>query len=243
VLGVVQGVAEVLPVSSSAQLSLLPWLLDWEPAADRTGFAAGLHAGSTIGLAAALRADLATLDRRTTGRLVLSTVPAALAGLLGGDLIESRLGRPGPTAALLATAGALLWAADTRPSSGTVGTRDLAAAAGAQVLALAPGVSRSGATITAFRARAVQRQDAFRTSLLMSLPVTAGAAGLTVLRTRSLPPPVPTALAAGAAYVTARRVDGASSRVLSGSAVYRLALATAVAVRLSNVGRLRRGTP
>ncbi|MGZ6826254.1 MAG: undecaprenyl-diphosphate phosphatase [Mycobacteriales bacterium] len=231
-LGVVQGVAEVAPVSSSAQLALLPWLLRWPQPEDRTAFAAALHAGSCAGLAVAHRRDLLALDRRTAGRVLLSTVPAGVAGLVAQDAVERRLGRPGPTAALLAGAGVLLWAADRRPQDRSVGGRETALAAAAQVLALAPGVSRAGATLTALRLARVGRADAVRFSTLMSLPVTAGAAGLTCLRAGRRPPVVPTALAGATALVAAARLDPTGPRFVSGSALYRLGLAAAVAARL-----------
>ena len=213
------------PVSSSAQLVLLPWLLGWEQPEDRTRFAAGLHAGSAVGLALALREDLPSL----TPRLVLTSAPAAAAGFLLLGPVERRLGRPGPTAALLAGAGVALWLADRRTARGR--SDGLAAAAGAQVLALAPGVSRSGATLTALRAAGVEREEALRTSLLMSLPVALGAAGLTAVRGRRLPPAVPSLVAGVAAYAAARRRPSAQ-RVVSGSVIYRLAVAAAVATRL-----------
>jgi undecaprenyl-diphosphatase len=211
---------------------LLPWLLRWEAPEDRTAFAAALHAGSCAGLAVALRDDLRALDRRTAGRLAWSTLPAAAAGLVLHDVVEARLGRPGPTAVLLAGAGAALWWADRRPETNAViGGREAAAAAAAQVVALAPGVSRYGATVTVLRALGVVRADAVRWSLLLSLPVTAGAAGLTVLRSGGRPPVVPTGLAAVAALGTATALDRGSRRVLTASALYRLVLATAVVVR------------
>jgi undecaprenyl-diphosphatase len=224
-------------VSSSAQLALLPWLLRWEPPADRTSFAAALHAGSCVGLGVALRQDVAALDRRTAGWLALSTLPAAAAGLVAQDVVESRLGTPGRTAALLAGAGLLMWAADRRPQDGAVGPREAAAAAAAQVVALAPGVSRSGATLTALRALRVPREDAVRFSLLMSLPITAGAAGLTVVRARTAPPAVPTALAAVSALGAGTLLRGRTRRLLSGAALYRLGLATTVAVRRARESR------
>jgi undecaprenyl-diphosphatase len=229
---VVQGIAEVVPVSSSAQLTLLPWLLRWEPPHNRTAFAAALHAGSCVGLAAALREELRDLDADTARRLALTAAPAALLGAVAQDAVERRLGGPGPTAALLAGAGVLMWVADRRPEARSVGDREATAAGLAQALALVPGVSRSGATMTALRSLDVRRADALRFSLLMSLPITAGAAGLTFLRSRQLPPAVPTALAAAAAFVTARAVPGGSHRLVPGSALYRLGLSAAVAVRL-----------
>ena len=89
---------------------------------------------------------------------------------------------------------------------------------------------QAGVTLTALRARGVDREQALRTSLLMSIPVTVGAAGLTAVRGRARPPLVPTALAAGTAYATARRVPSART-VVAASVAYRLVLAAAVAVR------------
>lgn len=232
-----QGVAEVLPVSSSAQLTLLPWLLRWPPVPDRTGFAAALHGGSCVGLAVALRHDLADLDRRTAGWLALSAMPAALAGTVGQKAVERRLGGPAPTAGLLAGAGVLLWLADRSAEGRQVGPREVGAAAAAQVIALVPGVSRSGATLTAMRACGVRREEAVRFSLLMSLPVTAGAAGLTVLRSGRTPPLLPAALAGASALGLATVLDRGSPRLAPVAALYRLGLAAAVAVRLRRESR------
>jgi len=249
-------VAEVYPVSSSAQLTLLPWLLGWQPPADRTRFAAGLHLGSALGVAAALRDDVRALNPAQVRRTVLSAAPAAVAGLLLHGAVERRLGRPGPTAALLAAAGLALLVADRHaespgpmtpsrsrwggfvgesnldsPTKPPQGVGELRGAAAAQVLALAPGVSRTGATLTALRGRGVPRDEALRTSLLMSLPITLGAAGLTAIRGREVPPVVPTVVAGISAYTAARRVR-ATERFVTTSVIYRLALAAAVAHRL-----------
>jgi len=245
-------VAEVVPVSSSAQLVLLPWLLAWEQPPERTTFAAGLHAGSSLGIAVALRHDLRTLDRRTVGLLAGSCLPAAAAGALAADRVEERLGRPPQLAVLLAAAGVVLWVADRRgPTWGrTVGAREAALAALAQVAALAPGVSRSGATLTALRAAGVDRAPAQRFSLLMSLPVTAGAAALTLARSdrttlRALSPSLAVgatcaALAGAAATWTQQRRPG---RSVTGPALYRLALAALVARRVLAERRSSRKDP
>ncbi|MFN2537651.1 MAG: undecaprenyl-diphosphate phosphatase, partial [Mycobacteriales bacterium] len=217
---------EVVPVSSSAQLHLLPWLLRWPVVADRTTFAAGLHAGSAVGLALALRPSPGEL-----ARVLPATMPAALVGFAAHEVVERRLGRPAPTAALLAAVGLALAVADRRAGSRPVSQGDTAAAGAAQVAALVPGVSRSGATLLALRWRGVRREDALRTSLVMSLPVTLGAAALTAARSRRTPALLPSLVAGAASFVTARRVVG-SSRMYTGSALYRLGLATAVAVRL-----------
>lgn len=230
-----------MPVSSSAQLTLLPWLLGWEPAAERTTLAAGLHAGSCAGIAWALRSELRALDRRTTGILAATSVPAAVAGLLAADAVEARLGRPPQLAVLLAGAGVLLWAADGRPQQVTaVAPKHAAGAALAQVVALVPGVSRAGATLTVLRAGEVERAVAVHFSLLMSLPITAGAAGLSLLRSRR--PPwrqltVGLPVAAVAAAVTTRVQVSRPERSLRAAALYRLGLAAVVAVRLRSARR------
>jgi undecaprenyl-diphosphatase len=255
VLGAVQGVAEVVPVSSSAQLALLPRLLGWPEPPHRTAFAAALHLGSTLGIAVALRRELADLARTPAGRrravLLLATcVPAAAAGLLVDDVVEQRLGRPGQVAALLAGAGALMWAADTRPQHrADVGPAQALAASLAQLLALAPGVSRGGATLTALRLCRVEQAAAARFSLLMSLPVTGGAALLPLARSgpevRSRLAPLlvtggPAAAAAGAASAAAWRRRPA--RPATAAAVYRLGVAAAVAGRSAR-RRPRRSRP
>jgi len=218
-------------------VTLLPWLAGWPAPEDRTRFTAGLHLGSTIGVAVALRDDVRTLNPAEVRRVALSAAPAAVAGLLLHDAVERRLGRPGPTAALLALSAGALWLVDRQAQSGhprgdrAPDDRDVQVASLAQVAALAPGVSRTSATLTAFRSRGVGREQALRTSLLMSLPVTFGAAALTAVRGRRLPPVVPTVVAGLTAHAAARRVR-ATDRFVAGSVLYRLAVATAVAVRL-----------
>jgi undecaprenyl-diphosphatase len=227
---------------------LVPWLLGWEQPADRTTFAAGLHAGSCIGIAWALRDELLSLDRRTALTIAGATAPAALAGLLAADAVEERLGRPPQLAALLASAGALLWWADVRAGRGrqVVGAREATCAGLAQVAALVPGVSRSGATLTVLRLAGVEREVAQRFTLLLSLPVTAGAALLTLARTprsrlpaavRLVAPGAVTAAVAGATTVTA--LAGRGGAVIRWAALYRLALAVGTARQL----RRQKGSP
>lgn len=258
--------AEVAPVSSSAQLVLLPWLASWEQPADRTTFAAALHAGSCLGIAWALRHERPT--RRELVLVAAASVPAAVAGLAAADAVEQRLGRPPQLAALLATAGALMWWVDVRARAAAPTPRDHqddhvrhqgvpprdhpddhereagaaitgreAALAGlAQTAALVPGVSRSGATLTALRACGVPLPAAERFSLLMSLPVTAGAAGLTLARAQPIPPGalVGAASAAVAGALAAQHLR--PTRSLRAPALYRLGLAAVVAHRLTRKG-------
>jgi undecaprenyl-diphosphatase len=234
----------VVPVSSSAQLTLLPWLLGWDEAPHRTTFAAALHAGSCAGLLWALREDLRRLSARDVLVLGATSAPAAVAGLLGADAVEARLGTRRQLAVLLPGAGALLWAADRRPEGRLLDGRAAAAAAVAQVAALVPGVSRTGATLTALRLRRVDRAAAQRFSLLMSLPVTAGAAGLTLLRAESRdlrdvrgPLAVGVPVAALVAGVSAAGQRRRGVVPVAASALYRLGLAVAVVVRLQREKR------
>lgn len=228
-----QGLTEVVPVSSSAHLALLPWLLRWPEPPHGTALAAGLHGASCAGILLALRAD--PPDPRTAALALATSVPAAAAGLLAADAVEARLGHPAQVGVLLGLAGLALAAADRRPQSRGVDARVAALAALAQVVALAPGVSRSGACLTALRAAGVRRRDAERFALLMSLPVTAGAAGLSLLRAepaalRALAGPlaVGAPAAAAAAYAGVVRLTPRGGRSLLGPAVYRLALAALV---------------
>lgn len=228
-----QGLTEVLPVSSSAHLALLPWLLRWPAPPHPTTLAAGLHGGSCAGVLLALRADPPPV--RTAALALATAVPAAVAGLLAADAVEARLHRPAQVGALLGLAGLALAAADRRPEVRSVGPREAALAALAQVAALAPGVSRSGACLTALRAAGVHRREAERFALLMSLPVTAGAAGLTLLRAdrsalqalaRPLALGAPTAALAARAGVLGLTARGGLPLIVP--AVYRLALAALV---------------
>jgi undecaprenyl-diphosphatase len=232
-LGVAQGVAEVVPVSSSAQVALLPWLLGWPGPRDRTTFGAGLHAGSCAGIAWAVRNDIKRLSRRELVVLGAASVPAAIAGLVGEDVVENRLGGRGQLAALLAGAGLLMWVADRAPQEHGVRGRDAAAASLAQICALAPGVSRSGATLTALRLCRVERASAQRFTLLLSLPITAGAAGLSLLHGtrdgRALAAGIPAAAIAAAMSTRGQARRGAVP--VGATAIYRLGLAAVVAVR------------
>jgi undecaprenyl-diphosphatase len=197
-----------------------------------------LHAGSCLGIAWALRRDLRALTARDAGLVLATSIPAAVAGSLAADAVEERLGTRGQLAALLAGAGLLLWVADRRPEQTGIGAGQAAAAAVAQVAALAPGVSRSGAALTTLRGLGVRRAEAQRFSLLMSLPVTAGAAGLTLLRAdrrtlRALAGPLAAGIPA-AAVVAAGLTAGEVRRggiSLRAAALYRLGLAAVVAVR------------
>jgi undecaprenyl-diphosphatase len=198
VLGVVQGLSEFLPISSSGHLLLVPWLFDWHDFDDRStekAFDVALHLGTLVAVVGYFRKDLviyvregwrALLHRRdgvsTEGRvgwlLLLSTVPAALVGAAFQEPIDEHLGKPGIIAVSLIVFGVLLAWADRTSGRRTIGaltTRDAVAIGAAQALALNPGTSRSGITITAGRFLGFDRDAAARISFLMAIPITAGA--------------------------------------------------------------------
>jgi undecaprenyl-diphosphatase len=207
ILGLVQGPTEALPVSSSAHLALLPRLAGWPHASQdaelRNSLEVALHAGAAAALVAyagmrakraspetaALRAELARslrdLDRRALASAALALAPPALAGYLLEQRLERRPSGPRALAAGLALGGAAMAWADARPGTRTLadaGPRDGLALGAAQALALLPGVSRSGAALTAARARGFARKDAHALSWRVGLPVLAGAAALKARR-------------------------------------------------------------
>ena len=212
VLGAVQGPTELLPVSSSAHLTLVPWFLGWrredgDAEVEKT-FGVALHAGAAAALLVGQRQvileELRSFDTRRAAVLGLSFLPPALFGVLFERLIERRLGGPVPTAAgLLAGAGAMV-AADRTPQErdrGRATPADGLALGFAQAAALAPGISRNGATLTVARWRGFTRQHANMLSRTVALPVIVGAAVLkgARLRRRGLPPGQGASFAAGTA--------------------------------------------
>jgi undecaprenyl-diphosphatase len=252
-LGLMHGPAELLPISSSAHVSLVPWLLRWDygelaPELQKE-FEVALHAGTAVGLLVLLRADVGQFMRNLSPRLVvllgLASAPAVVVGYALEGPIERRLGTPATiTAGLLAGGLALAWA-DRTPGSRAIADADAADALWlgvAQASALVPGVSRSGATLAAARRRGFARRDARRLSLHMALPVLAGAAALKAgrMRRRTLPAGAAVPLAAGLAasllstLASARLLRALDrDRPLAPYAAYRAALAAVVLRRLT----------
>lgn len=202
VLGIVQGLSEFLPISSSGHLVLTRWFLGWDSQPDdvEKAFDVALHFGTFVAVVLYFRRDLVRYlregvrlvvtrrrpvdpDGRIAWLLVVATVPAALVGALLEDWIDTRLGTPAIIAVSLIGFGLVLWWADRRVGTRTVdsmSTRDALVIGAAQALALNPGTSRSGITITAARGIGFERDAAARISFLMSLPVIAGAVVLKV---------------------------------------------------------------
>jgi len=197
VMGIVQGLTEFLPVSSSGHLVIVPFLFGWNDAfLTSLAFSVMLHMGTLVALLVYFRDDWARLipagfaalrdrsfrsdpDRRLAGLLVAATVPGALAGLLFNDVIENQFRQVGLVALMLVVGGVILFAADR------VGRRSRAIAditfpvavgvGAAQAIALIPGISRSGISISAGRLAGLDREAAARFAFLMATPITAGA--------------------------------------------------------------------
>ena len=195
VLGLVQGLTEFLPISSSGHLILVPWLLGWQP--HSKAFDAALHLGTVAALLiyfwrdwvalvtavlAGLRDPVARKDSRwrLAWLIVIGSIPAGLVGIVLESPIEERLGKPWMIAVLLMVFGLVLLVADRsaslKRSLENVRLPDALTVGLAQVLALAPGVSRSGITMTAGLFRGLDRTAAARFSFLLSTPITLGAA-------------------------------------------------------------------
>lgn len=191
VLGAVQGLTELLPVSSSAHLYVVPTLMGWPYAG--MAFDVALHGGTLIALVVAFWSDwlnmfrdafssdsvVAREARMLWAKLVVATIPAAIVGKVFGDLIEFHTRFLPLQAATLAVFGLLLWLADRfRPPGLETRTPSWGAAIGmgfAQCLALVPGVSRSGITMTSGRVSGLSRVSAARFSFLLATPITFGA--------------------------------------------------------------------
>jgi undecaprenyl-diphosphatase len=195
ILGALQGPTELLPVSSSAHLRLLPWLRGWEhdelDPEHRKAFEVAVHGGAAAALLVGQReliaAELGEIDGRRLAVIALSFIPPALAGLAFERQIESRLGGPVSTAAGLALGAAAMLVADSRPQTrgrGEARAADGLALGFAQAAALAPGVSRNGATLIVARWRGFSRTQANLLSRTVALPVIGGAALLKGIRMR-----------------------------------------------------------
>lgn len=252
-LGVLHGPAELLPISSSGHITVVPWLLGWhygelEPEL-RKSFEIALHAGTAAALLITLRGEVGEaingLNARRLALIALSFAPPAVVGLTFERPIEQRLGTPATVAIGLLAGSALMAWADRSPQSRRhedAGACDALWLGVAQASALVPGVSRNGATLAAARLRGFTREDANRLSRHAALPVIAGATLLKAIRLRrsGLPRGARGAFVAGAAASFAstlgstwliRQVE--RDRSLVPYAAYRTGLATAVLIRLA----------
>ena len=202
----------MLPVSSSAHLALIPWLAGWEwnqlDPGVRKAFAVAVHAGGAAALVCGqrrhIRSELRELDARRARVLTLSFLPPVIAGYGLERQIERRLGGPLATAIGLVAGGVAMALADLRPQRrgrGDVRALDGLALGFAQASALAPGVSRNGATLAVARSREFTRDQANLLSRTIALPVILAATALKTrrLRREGVEPGLGRALAAGMA--------------------------------------------
>jgi undecaprenyl-diphosphatase len=198
VLGIVQGLTEFAPVSSSGHLILVPWLFHWSILSNETlnkSFDVALHMGTFVGAVVYFRKDVAkylaawvrsirqrsmrTTDERLAWFIIAATIPGAIAGAAGEDVIDRVLGQPWLIAVMLAMFGVVLYLVDrvSRQSRAIedLSFRQVMVIGVAQAVALQPGVSRSGVTITAARALGMTREAAARFSFLIAIPIIGGA--------------------------------------------------------------------
>ena len=262
IMGIVQGLTEFLPVSSSGHLIVVPFLFGWtDPFINSIAFSVMLHIGTLGALLVYFRAEwvrlvpagLATIrdrsfradpDRRLAWLLIAATIPAAIAGFLLNDIIEKSFREPGMVALTLVIGAVILWLAD-RWGARTKGIGDvsfpLAIGIGAaQALALVPGISRSGISISAARFAGLDREAAARFSFLMATPIIIGAAVFEVrkLATGEAGVPIelgPLLVGMAASFIAGVLAIGAllrylRTRSLTVFVVYRLVVAAVVVV-------------
>ena len=205
-LGLVQGATEFLPISSSAHLYAIPYLFGIsDPLLSSLAFGAVIHLGTLAAVLVALRHDVMRLtrvalrsissggrrrgepaDERLIIAIVIGTIPAVVLGVTAGDLLESAVRTPLVVAAAVTTGALLLWFAERvgtreRPLQ-SVGVIDGLMVGLAQALALIPGISRSGATISGGLLLGFRREAAARFGFLLGIPAIAGAGTIQLRR-------------------------------------------------------------
>jgi undecaprenyl-diphosphatase len=262
-LGLIQGPAELLPISSSSHTALIPWLLRWRCAEldprRRRAFEVALHAGAAAALVLDAGSRPFARGRRLPSArrarvLVLATLPPALAGYALEEVIDRRLSGPRAMAIGLLAGGAAMAVGEALAAGGKRPAREPSAVDGllvglAQALALVPGVSRNGAVLAVARARGLDRAEAGRLSWEAGIPVIAGAG---LLKARGAAGGelggmrAPLAAGATAAFASTaigvRRMRRAPGRApLAAYAAYRTLLA--LAVMRSAHARSRGGRP
>jgi undecaprenyl-diphosphatase len=197
IMGLVQGLTEFIPVSSSGHLVLVPWLFGWkDPFIDSVTFTVVLHMGTFVALLAFFWRDWVTLipaglatirdrsfkgdpNRKMAFLLVVATIPAVLVGPVFESKFEDLVREPARIALMLCVGAAILWLADRWGSKQrdetSLSFRDSLGIGVAQVIALVPGISRSGISISAGMFLGLNREAAARFSFLMATPVIGGA--------------------------------------------------------------------
>jgi undecaprenyl-diphosphatase len=262
-LGIVQGLTELLPISSSGHLILVPWLFDWHYLETHSEFNktfdVALHLGTLVAVIvyfwqevvlyvgawfrSVSKRAIQTADEKVAWLVFVASVPAAIAGVAGESTIEKHLGQPWQIAINLAVFAVVLWIADRSAQTRKLediglGTAVLVGAA--QAIALMPGVSRSGITISAGRYLKLDRDSAARLSFFLLIPIVFGAVlykGLKHVVFSSLPPGstgpfiVGTIAAAGMGLIAIDLLLGYVRRHdYSAFVLYRLAAAAAILI-------------
>lgn len=252
VLAVMQGLVEFLPISSSGHLILVPALLGWPD--QGLAFDVAVHFGTLSAVVIYFRHDLLGLvraafnsrakDFELAWSLVLATIPLGVAGLLMADLVDGVLRSPAVIATTTAGFGVLLWLADAfnrgERNEHELGMRHAVLIGLGQVLALVPGTSRSGITMTVGLALGLSRAAAARFSFLLSVPAISMAASWETFQLVVTPEPVlwgtlalATLLSAATAFAAIATFLRIIERVgMWGFAVYRLVLAAVIVVVL-----------
>jgi undecaprenyl-diphosphatase len=266
ILGLVQGITEFFPISSSAHLILVPWLFDWQLTMSldlQKTFDVALHLGTFIAVLVLMRVDvwrllkaffgsirrrkIETREERLAWLLLISTIPAGLIGVAFESFIEEKLGEPWLIGILLIVFGAVMWAADSlAPRAKNLGSLRWYQAlfvGVAQAAALAPGVSRSGVTLSALRGLKITREEAVRYAFLLTIPIIGGSAvykGAKVVAQGGLPADTGGAFLIGtvtaliSGYLAARFLLGyLRSHSLRGFVWYRFALGALVLILIA----------
>ncbi len=186
ILGIVQGITEFLPVSSTAHLILMPWFFNWSGEVDTLTFDVALHGGTLLSLFYCFWKDwidIITRKQRLFGMILLASIPAGLAGFFLNDFVEQELRSPLLISLMLIVVGVVMLLAEkakTNKSLDAIRLNDAIAIGIAQSLAIIPGVSRSGITISTGLFRGIGREASARFSFLLSTPIIAGATVLHV---------------------------------------------------------------
>jgi undecaprenyl-diphosphatase len=181
ILGIVQGLTEFIPVSSTAHLILFPWFFNWGGQLDSLTFDVALHAGTLLALVLCFWKNwfnLLTKDHKTLGFIMLASLPAGLAGFFLNDLVEEKLRSPYIISISLVIIGIFMLISEKMLKNRKIDEITLSDAiiiGIAQAFALIPGVSRSGITISAGIFRGIERSESARFSFLLSTPIIAGA--------------------------------------------------------------------
>jgi len=181
ILGIVQGLTEFLPVSSTAHLILIPQFFGWHGDLNTLSYDIALHGGTLLALLVYFRKQwmsLLTVERPLLLKIVIATIPAGVAGVLFKDAVATTLRNSYVIAVSLVVVGVVMLMAERNKahrSFSSIGTKDALAIGLAQAVALIPGVSRSGITISAGLFGGIERESSARFSFLLSMPVVAGA--------------------------------------------------------------------